>query len=144
MTSLPGLLGVGGVLGLDHLQTRLKGYGENRLVAGDVGLAINTGEETFDLHDFAGGRIARAMLNQPEMAAGNPSFVVILSLDSGPFSASGEPRHLAAVNGLRDDIGLVAGPGIHVFDRGNDNVRVSRKRGRDAHEGEKRDLYEGW
>src|ERR1700684_3639895 len=112
-------------------------------MAGDVGLAIDGGEKTFHLHYFAGGRIARAMLNQKEGPAGRPSFGVILSLVSGPSSASGEQGYIAAVNGLRDDIGFVARPGVHVFDRRNANVRVSRggARNKNEEESEKRNSY---
>ena len=114
-------------------------------MAGNIGVAINVGEKTFHLHDFARGRVAGAILNQTEVPAGNPSFVVVRGLDSGPFSASGEQRHVAAVNGLRDDIGLVARPGVHVFDGRNDNVRVSREgagnKNTNNEESEKRNSY---
>ena len=77
------------------------------------------------------------------MSAGNPSFIVVSRLDLRPFAASRQQRHVAAIDRLRNNIGLVAWPGKHVGHWNHYNLRaVLRKDVRNAQDGEKDECIE--
>src|SRR5438552_142921 len=124
----------------DRFKARLERNGDHRLVTRDVGFPIHVSEETLHLHDDSRRRITIAALHQAKMPAAHPSLVVICRLNSRPLSLRGYQHDVAAVNGLRHYIRLIAWLGKHVSHRNHDGLHVSREDARNAEDGEKRDL----
>ena len=100
------LLGLG-----DHLESALKGHGDQGGVFGDAGLAVDVGKEALHLGDAPTGGIRFAGEQRGERG---PAQVIVGRADVGPSVFLFQNADIGAVDGLRDHVGIGAGARVHV------------------------------